>query len=108
MKLTLNNRNAGMFIWVDLRKYLAGAGVEVATLAVRHLSTKAREEYQKREAEIGNRFFASGVGIAMGTNFLTEEVGWFRLTFSVSTEALETGLQRMLKVLREIEQTGWS
>ncbi len=97
-----------MFIWVDLRKYLAGAGVNVASLAVRHLAAEAKEEYQKREAEMGNRFFANGVGIAMGTNFLTEELGWFRLTFSVTTEALETGLQRMLKVLREIEQTGWS
>lgn len=95
-----------MFIWVDLRKYMIGEG-EVANLSVHHLTPQDNEEYRRREGEIGARFFANGVGIAMGSNFCTEELGWFRLTFSVSREALEIGLQRMWKVLQATKQAGW-
>jgi bifunctional pyridoxal-dependent enzyme with beta-cystathionase and maltose regulon repressor activities len=96
-----------MFIWVDLRRYVTGAG-EVANLSIHHLTPQDKDEYQRREMELGTRFFANGVGVAVGTNFASEELGWFRLTFSVSREALETGLQRMWKVLQEIEQAGWN
>ncbi|KAK4044056.1 putative aminotransferase [Parachaetomium inaequale] len=96
------NSNAGMFIWVDLRRYLTGKK-EVESLLLHRLTVPEKEEYQRREMEMGDRFFANGVGIALGTNFSTEELGWFRLTFSVSREALEIGLQRMLQTLRQVE-----
>lgn len=94
-----------MFIWVDLRKYLRGTD-EVATLAIHRMTPQEKGKYQQRELEMGNRFFANGVFIAMGTNFATEELGWFRLSFTVPREALEVGLQRMLKALQDTERAG--
>ncbi|KAK4237343.1 putative aminotransferase [Achaetomium macrosporum] len=99
------NSNAGMFIWMD-RRYLTG-GDTAARLSVHRLTPRERGEYQQREMEIGNRCFANGVAIALGTNFFTEELGWFRLSFTASRSALETGLQRVLKALQEIERLGW-
>jgi bifunctional pyridoxal-dependent enzyme with beta-cystathionase and maltose regulon repressor activities len=92
-----------MFIWIDLRRYLRGTD-EVAALANHRLTPQEAEKYQQREQEMGNRFFANGVFIAMGTNFATEELGWFRLSFTVPRQALEVGLQRMLKALKETER----
>ena len=91
-----------MFLWVDLRRYLT-RGVAAANLSVHRSAPEDLEEYRRRELELGARFLAAGVGVGVGSSFCTEEVGWFRLTFSVSSEALETALQRMLKVLREVE-----
>jgi bifunctional pyridoxal-dependent enzyme with beta-cystathionase and maltose regulon repressor activities len=94
---------AGMFLWIDLRRYMTGSK-GTPSLWVHSLTPQEREEYQRRELEISNRCFANGVGIGQGTNFFTEVLGWFRLTFSVPREPLEIGLQRMMKVLKEIEQ----
>jgi bifunctional pyridoxal-dependent enzyme with beta-cystathionase and maltose regulon repressor activities len=100
------SRNAGMFIWMDLRRYLTAGGTAVK-LTLHHLTPGEKGDYQQREMEIGSRFFANGVAIALGTNFFTEELGWFRLSFTASRPALETGLQRMLKALQDIERLGW-
>ena len=94
-----------MYLWVDLGRYVK-RGAEVPTLSVHRLTPQAEEEYRGREMELGDHFSAAGVNIAAGASFCAEEIGWFRLTFSVSTEALETGLQRMIKVLQEME-AGW-
>ncbi|KAK4244483.1 putative aminotransferase [Corynascus novoguineensis] len=100
------NSNAGMFIWMDLRKYLRGTK-KIETLSLHQLTPQEKEEFQRREVEMGNRFFANRVGVALGTNFFTEELGWFRLTFTVCQDALDIGLQRMVQTLQEIEQLGW-
>lgn len=100
-----------MFIWIDLRRYLRGPGAEgpeASSLSIHRLSPEERQEYQRRESEIGNRCFENGVTIAPGTNYYTEELGWFRLTFTVSREVLEIGLQRFWKSLQGIEERGWS
>ncbi len=94
-----------MFLWIDLGRWVKRRA-EVPTLSVHRLTPQTKEEYQGREVELGDRFSAAGVNIAMGASFCAEEIGWFRLTFSVSTEALETGLHRMIKVLNEVE-AGW-
>ncbi|KAL2193660.1 putative aminotransferase class I and II family protein [Corynascus similis CBS 632.67] len=100
------NSNAGMFIWMDLRKYLRGTK-KIEKLSLHQLTPQEKEELQRREVEMGSRFFANGVGVALGTNFFTEELGWFRLTFTVCQDALDIGLQRMVETLQEIEQLGW-
>lgn len=95
-----------MFLWVDLRRYLRGPpveGVDEPVLAIHHLSPQDKTEYQRREMAISRRCVANGVAIALGTHFFTEELGWFRLTFTATREALEIGLQRMCKTLQEIE-----
>lgn len=62
------------------------------------------EYYRRREGVVGGRCFEEGVAIAFGTNFFTEELGWFRLTFTARREALEIGLQRLWKALQAIAQ----
>ncbi|KAK4126480.1 putative aminotransferase class I and II family protein [Parathielavia appendiculata] len=94
---------AGMFIWIDLRRYMI-RGEELPSLSIYTLNSRDKEVYQQRELEISNRCVANGVAIALGTNFCTEELGWFRLTFSVSRQALEVELQRMVKALQDITQ----
>ncbi|KAK4098344.1 putative aminotransferase class I and II family protein [Parathielavia hyrcaniae] len=97
------NSNAGMFIWIDLRRYMTREE-EIPGLSIHTLSLEDKDVNQQREREISNRCVANGVAIAMGTNFFTEELGWFRLSFCVSRQALEVGLGRMLKALREIKE----
>jgi bifunctional pyridoxal-dependent enzyme with beta-cystathionase and maltose regulon repressor activities len=92
-----------MFIWVDLRRYLTGKR-EAKSLSIHQLAAQEKEAYQRREMEIRDRLFSNGVGIGLGTNFSTEELGWFRLSFSVPRAALETGLQRLLKTLQQVEK----
>ncbi|KAL2259214.1 hypothetical protein VTK26DRAFT_7184 [Humicola hyalothermophila] len=105
------NANAGMFIWVDLRRYLRGLYTEgsnkATTLSIHRLSPQEQHEYQRREAEINRRLTENGVIIALGTNFFTEELGWFRLSFTAAPEALKIGLRRMWKTLQEVEELGW-
>ncbi|KAL2267249.1 hypothetical protein VTJ83DRAFT_4526 [Remersonia thermophila] len=104
-----DNTNAGMFIWIDLRRYLTGkAEVAPGELSLHGLSEEEKAKYRHRESELGRRLFENGVNIALGTWFATEELGWFRLGYTVSREALETGLERIRKTLREVEESGWA
>ncbi|KAL2164912.1 hypothetical protein VTH06DRAFT_208 [Thermothelomyces fergusii] len=100
------NSNAGMFIWLDLRMYLLGTK-RMESLSLHPLTAEEKEECKRRELEMGEQFYANKVAIALGTNFFAEEPGWFRLTFTVSRDALEIGLRRMLQTLQKIEQSGW-
>jgi Transcriptional regulators containing a DNA-binding HTH domain and an aminotransferase domain (MocR family) and their eukaryotic orthologs len=108
--LTDTLRNAGMFIWIDLRRFLVGlpAGADVPNLSIHRLSPEEKQEYQRREKEIGSRLRKNGVVIALGSNFFTEELGWFRLSFTAVKEALEVGLERIWKTLQEVEASGWN
>lgn len=45
-----------------------------------------------------------GVLIAPGHVYVPEELGWFRITFTVGKEALREGLQRIKESLAEIER----
>ncbi|GAB1319554.1 1-aminocyclopropane-1-carboxylate synthase [Madurella fahalii] len=104
------NPTAGMFIWIDLRRYLyglRGGSGQIPDLSVHRLSHEQEKEYRRREAAIGDRCFGNGVPIALGTNFFTEELGWFRLTFTAARDALEVGLQRLRKTLQDIKDMDW-
>lgn len=64
--------------------------------------------YQDREKKLSKRCIVGGVGISAGSSYFTEELGWFRITFTVEKEALLVGLKRMLKCLQEIKANGWA
>ena len=98
-----------MFIWIDLRRYLCGKNIgEMPNLSIHRLSPQEKAEYQRREMEIGRRCAENGVVLALGTNFFTEEIGWFRLGYTVAPKALEIGLERLVRTLKEIERVGWN
>lgn len=85
--LTFITSNAGVFIWVDLRP---------------HFTSKDRNANLEKEAQIISTCNKNGVFIGYGSNFFTEEVGWFRVTFTCSKEVLLEGLERIVKSLKEI------
>lgn len=60
-------------------------------------------EYRAKEAQIVSTCMKNGVFIGYGSNFFTEELGWFRVTFTARKEALVEGLKRILSSLEEVE-----
>lgn len=79
----------------------------VPNLSVQSLSPLELEMYQDRESRLFKRCLARGVGISTGSGFSTEELGWFRVSFTVEKDALHVGLQRLLECLQEIKADGW-
>ena len=72
------------FLWFDLRKYL-------------------KNNTQDAELELNWKLARAGVWIASGGSFGAEQHGWYRITFATPREELEMGLERMFKVLDEVE-----
>ncbi|KAK4173706.1 putative 1-aminocyclopropane-1-carboxylate synthase [Triangularia setosa] len=97
------NTNAGMFLWIDLRRHLVGQKEGgLPELRVAKLAPRDLEKYLEREQHIWKVLGANKILLAMGSAFATEELGWFRLTFSASRPALEVGLERLKKVFEEL------
>lgn len=79
--------NAGLFLMVDLRKYF-----------------QKQSDSNSREEEITEKCLKKGLMVAKGSNFVAEEVGWFRVTFTPADGAFEVGVQRLLNVLSELNR----
>ncbi|OCT53934.1 putative aspartate aminotransferase [Cladophialophora carrionii] len=73
------------FIWLDLSGYL-------------------REDSVEAEIELNWKMAHGGVWVAMGASFASERNGNFRITFATPREELSMGLDRLTKVLREVEK----
>ncbi|XP_077902325.1 1-aminocyclopropane-1-carboxylate synthase-like protein 1 isoform X3 [Ictidomys tridecemlineatus] len=74
------SRGAGLFIWVDLRKYLRKATFE-------------------EEMLLWRRFLDNKVLLVFGKFFECKEPGWFRVVFSDRPHRLRLGMQRVRQVL---------
>lgn len=69
----------GFSVWADLRPYVPAAG----------------------EHALWQRILRTGrVNILPGTVFATQEPGWFRLCHATGADAVETGIGRLIEVLR--------
>ncbi|KAL2441242.1 putative aminotransferase aclI [Exophiala dermatitidis] len=79
-----NPASVTSFIWIDLSRYL-------------------REDTQEAELELNWRMAHAGVWLAMGASFGSERNGYFRLTFATPRDELTLGLDRLMKVLHEVE-----
>jgi len=66
--------------------------------------TVESEKYQELEALIDRTCMKHGVSIARGSLFGTEELGWFRLTFTISEEEIRLGIQRLVEALEEVRR----
>jgi 1-aminocyclopropane-1-carboxylate synthase len=71
--------NAGLFVWVDLSRYL------------KFMAGKTDLE---RERDLDATLLDAGVSLAASERFNGEDYGWFRITFSVEAEVLRLGLNR--------------
>ena len=98
------SRNAGLFIWVDLRHLLIPESSRDQTgyreLRVTSPDASVYKQREQRFADIGAQ---NGLMIAPGSIYAAEEFGWFRLTFTVGKNALEEGLRRLDKSLKAAE-----
>lgn len=100
----ISSRNAGVFIWVDLRRFLFPKSTcSEPNFAVLRNTSPDISLYKEREAFIVNRCIDNGVMISPGTIYATPELGWFRITFTVGKYALEEGLRRIWKSLEQIQ-----
>jgi aspartate/methionine/tyrosine aminotransferase len=99
--------NAGVFLWVDLRKYLLADGDADMHHLRRSANAADSARYEEREAFIDATCMKHGVSIARGSLFFTEEWGWFRLTFTLPLEELREGIERMCKALSEVQLHSW-
>ncbi|XP_072172368.1 1-aminocyclopropane-1-carboxylate synthase-like protein 1 [Diadema setosum] len=68
--------SAGLFIWLDLRKFM---------------STPTPEE----EMRLAEHFLDQGVVVPPGAGFFYDEHGWFRIVFAVPKYQLVEGLKRV-------------
>lgn len=59
--------------------------------------------YEQRELRIIDICAENGIMIAPGGVYMPEELGWFRVTFTVRKKALEEGLKRLLRPIKEAE-----
>ncbi|KAH7393513.1 pyridoxal phosphate-dependent transferase [Cadophora sp. MPI-SDFR-AT-0126] len=82
--------NAGVFIWIDLREYFNIERIEGSV-----------EDKRAMEKNFVKRCEDKGLFVGYGSNFFSEEVGWFRITFTVGKEILIEGLERLAGVLEE-------
>lgn len=80
--------NAGIFLWVDVRKYITETIDSIDKLGAK-----------EREARLARAWPRKGVMIANGSNFRSEEPGWVRITFTAEEQALREGLRRFMATL---------
>ncbi|KAM8967128.1 1-aminocyclopropane-1-carboxylate synthase-like protein 1 [Pelodytes ibericus] len=74
--------SAGLYVWADFRKFLTSQTL-------------------KAEMELWHKINELKVYIAPGKAFECCEPGWFRLTFSLPRETLQTCLKKLRKLLRQ-------
>ncbi|XP_069037533.1 1-aminocyclopropane-1-carboxylate synthase-like protein 1 [Lepisosteus oculatus] len=79
------NRPAGLYIWVDFRKYL-------------------REETFEEELTLWRQFLNNKVLVSCGKAFHCSTPGWFRIVFADKTHRLQLGMQRLRRTLEELDQ----
>ncbi|MCJ1287532.1 hypothetical protein MMC26_006884 [Xylographa opegraphella] len=101
--------NAGFFIWADFSRILgidreasSEEMIENLTLENGEISQIARatKKGNQLDAQFQEQLIREGVYIASGNSFFAERNGWYRLTFSMPSNLLETGLQRVDTVLK--------
>ncbi|KAG4027206.1 hypothetical protein MFRU_032g00720 [Monilinia fructicola] len=84
-EITYIPASCGPFVWIDLRSYLASPTIE----AERILSWK---------------MLKSGIWLATGEAFASEEPGWYRITFAMGEKDLRFGMDRLWKVLCTVKE----
>lgn len=77
--------NAGLFMLIDLRKWL-------------------RNDSWEAEAALSQKLREGGVALTSGTELTSEQPGWFRLIFSQEEDVLREGMKRVGRVLKAVEK----
>ncbi|KAG9569391.1 hypothetical protein KCU71_g2259, partial [Aureobasidium melanogenum] len=91
--------NAGLFVWVNLQFLLSNDKDH----SILRSTSKDAEIHKQHELKIADTCAKHGVMIAPGNVYMPEEYGWFRITFTVGTQALREGLDRLLVAIKELK-----
>ncbi|KAK3666140.1 hypothetical protein LTR22_003146 [Elasticomyces elasticus] len=99
--------NAGIFLWVYLGQGTASSGTPDSAVRksgreqadVASVTLEAEHAY---DLLLTDTCLKNGVMIGRGSRFLSEEAGWFRITFSADEEALRIGLDRIGQSISEL------
>jgi 1-aminocyclopropane-1-carboxylate synthase len=83
--------NAGIFVWIDLRKWTQHADLQV----------KAKNMHRSSSYVLFQEFLEASVYAAPGDAFFSVQDGYFRLIFSMPWDILETAVERMMRVLNK-------
>lgn len=83
--------NAGCFIWANLSKYSA---FERGNTSL------------EQERSLACRLFGEGIYLIPSEAFHGEDPGWFRISFAVDKDTLETGLARY-RILPNLLRRDW-
>ncbi|KAK6538739.1 hypothetical protein TWF694_010313 [Orbilia ellipsospora] len=106
----VDGSNAGFFVWVDLRRYLAKVKLppgDDGKIPGGHTNIPGQPEgAQKRDKMLWDKMVDGGVYVGTAEMFYGEEHGWYRFSFSTVREEMELGLKRMEKVLKDVEEGG--
>lgn len=73
----MESRNCGPFLWVDLSKFM-------------------KEKTMEEERKLAWKMIENGVWLATGEAFMSEEPGWFRITFAVGEAEFRFGMERYM------------
>nr|XP_019601995.1 PREDICTED: probable inactive 1-aminocyclopropane-1-carboxylate synthase-like protein 2 [Rhinolophus sinicus]XP_019601996.1 PREDICTED: probable inactive 1-aminocyclopropane-1-carboxylate synthase-like protein 2 [Rhinolophus sinicus] len=85
LKIPFLNRGSGLYIWINLKKYLDPCTFE-------------------QELLLHRRFLENKLRLARGKSYMCTEPGWFRLTFSDKPLCLKLGMHRFFQTLGEQKQ----
>ncbi|KAL2844905.1 pyridoxal phosphate-dependent transferase [Aspergillus pseudodeflectus] len=97
---------AGLFFWINLRRFISTTTTRPSENKNPMSITSDTDGYKARELRICEICMEHGVLIAPGQVYGPEELGWFRVTFTVGTEALQEGLKRLKDTLVQVEKGG--
>ncbi|KAK5685488.1 hypothetical protein LTS10_003567 [Elasticomyces elasticus] len=95
--------NAGIFLWVYLGQRTASSGKSNSSdRGQAGLASATLEAEQSHDRLLADTCLKNGVMVGRGSRFLSEEAGWFRITFSADEVALRTGLDRIRRSVVEL------
>ncbi|XP_006865185.1 PREDICTED: probable inactive 1-aminocyclopropane-1-carboxylate synthase-like protein 2 [Chrysochloris asiatica] len=82
LEIPFLNRNSGLYIWMNLKKYLHSCTFE-------------------EEQALHRRFVDNKVLVSCGKSYMCKEPGWFRLVFADKPYRLKQGMHRFCETLQE-------
>lgn len=98
----LRGGNAAIFIWADFRERLLPGGKNEDFAS----GSRFAKVLTARQNLLNDHCQRKGVWIGKGQSFTPEEIGWFRIVFTVKEETLKIGLNRIVEALVELEGSG--
>ncbi|KAJ3279896.1 hypothetical protein HK104_001086 [Borealophlyctis nickersoniae] len=90
--------NAAFFVWIDLRRW-TDAIVPASTDSVQPTG-------RAKELALFERLIDAGLYLAPGAAFESPESGWFRVVFAADRNVVGLAIERLVKVLKDVENAG--